>query len=407
MSSSRESIRIIHTGDFHLGNRFSGLEGNNIEEQRRKDMYENMNYIADFTIKNKADIVLICGDIFHRPNPSSQDFVEFSRFVGRLVRENVHVIAIAGNHDRPKTRGAKSPIEGLIKAGVPNFYYIDRCPNDPIILEIEGKGLKVGIVAIPYIDPRVLESKGISERYEKIIENRIAILRERMENHNPDVKILMLHVMLREADLTKIKTLYVKERKISYNSLHEEYFDYVALGHVHKPQKIGKCIYYSGSIERMAFDEENEEKSFNFVEISPNGEINVRTVKLKCRKMITKSIKVENMTISKFKEILRNMDIERGALLRIRVDASKEFLSLLDKHMAKIRNILLNEKKVLGFTIQKIARDIHTFTEVIAPEEIDIKSEILKYIDSLRIDVRVKKRAQKLALEILNEVGGS
>ena len=402
MDKSDRTIRIIHTADFHLGNRFSKLKGNNVEEQRREDMYRNMDYIARFAVDNKVDIVLISGDIFHRPNPGTIDFVKFSEFVGKLVKNNIYVVAIAGNHDRPKTRDAKNPIEGLVVAHVPNFIYISRLPEKPIVLKIKDK--KIGIVAIPYIDPRVLEMSGIDISYEKYIESKIEALNKRLDQDKPDVRILMLHIMLREADLTKIKSLYVKEKKIPYNSLHEKYFDYVALGHVHKPQKIGERIYYSGSIERMAFDEEHEEKSFNLIEIGPDGRISIQTKKLTCRPMLSKRLKIEETTISGFIDMIRGMEIPEGALLKINIDASREFLSQLDKYETKIRDILLNEKKVLGFDIERKPREIHTSMEIDTREEIDIKSEIINYIDSLRIDTKIKERAKELAHEIIMEV---
>ncbi len=396
-------LRIIHVADFHLGNRFVGLEGENVEEQRRADMFRNLDIIASHAVEKNVDLVLISGDIFHKPTPSPIDFVKFSEFVGRLVRNNIYVVAIAGNHDKPKIANMSTPIEGLIRAGVPRFYFFRTIPESPLMLDINGK--KTCIVPIPYVDPNVLRASGIGLSYERFLEREILRLRRKAERMDPQYKILMAHVMLSEAKVTKIPSLYIREVKIGSSALREEFFDYVALGHVHRPQRIGERIFYSGSIERMAFDEEHEKKSFIIAELS-EGKANVSMVELPCRPMLTKRLRIETGSISEFIEIIRGLEgIEPGSLLRLIITVRRTTWSTLEKAHPKVREILLLEKKVLGFVIKNSYVDEKAPTILYREARLNLRAEILRFIDSLRIEENVKKRAKMLAEEIMDEVG--
>ncbi len=396
------SLKIVHTADFHLGNRFVGLEGNKVEEIRREDMYRNLDIIANYCIRNHIDLVLISGDIFHRSNPNPRDFVRFSSFIGKLTGNGTYVVIIAGNHDKPKISGAKNPLEGLVEAGVPRLYYFQQVPNEPLILRIKDKF--IGIAPIPYIDPTVLKAYDIQMSYEKYMEKWITYFRDKMSELNLDFRILMAHVMLREADLTKIPSLYAEEPKIGYGSLHEDSFDYVALGHVHKPQQIGRRTYYCGSIERMAFDEENEKKGFYYLELTGDG-VHSELVELPCRPMVTRKLKIESMSRDEIINTFRRMqDIPKNCILRLIIEADREMWSLIDELRVRIRDILLTGLGVLGYSLRRSIIDIHTPINIELDTEFSIRKRVLEYIESFKVDPELKIRAKELAISIMDEV---
>lgn len=399
---SREPIKILHTADFHLGARMGSIVPPSVEDSRREDFYRNMFYIADYAVKNKVDIVIISGDIFNRPDPAGKDFVAFSEFVGKIVSSGIYVVVIAGNHDKPKTTGARNPLEGLQKANLPYFWYFKHTPDEPLVLSIRGR--KIGIAAIPYIDPKIVKLE-IEISYENLIKRLVGRFVEKLRGINVDYKILMAHLLLAEAKFAEIFPIYSTEPRISRRTLQEEFFDYIALGHIHRPQKIGEKIYYSGSIEKIAFDEAPEQKSFYIIELS-DGEVSVERVPLKCRPMIVQQLELLNASRSDFIRSIHALSgIPVGALLKLIIRSDEETLrSIVDKYWPEAQEILFKEKKIVGYCLKKIKIGAAT-SKPISPEIRGVRQKVLEYIDRLQASSKVKERAKEIAKNIMDEVG--
>ncbi|MCR8487185.1 MAG: exonuclease SbcCD subunit D [Crenarchaeota archaeon] len=396
-------MKILHTADFHLGARIINFLPPSANEKRREDFYKNMFSIAEYAIKNKIDIVLISGDIFNRPDPASRDFVEFSKFVGELTGAGIKVVVIAGNHDVPKTSGARSTIESLTEAKLPNFYYFKLIPKEPLVIDANGRE-KVGIVPIPYINPRYAQEVG--EEYSSLIGHYIRDLVERPIMKNVDYKILMAHLTISEAKFTKIPIVYSdpNEPKVKREDLHEKHFDYIALGHVHQPQEIGEKIYYAGSIERIDFSEEGEQKSFYVINLE-KGNFSVEKVDLYCRPMKKERLEYDGSSKDEFLRILRGLSLTQGALVKLIVSASETtFRNVISRSLSDVQRILLNEKKILGYIIKEEKKQAAHPTYI--PAEIsDLRRKILEYIDKLPEPPEVKERAKEIAKTIMDEVG--
>ena len=399
--SNDKAIRILHTADFHLGIKMGSIVPPSVEELRREDFYKNMFFIAEYAIRNNADIVLISGDVFNRPDPAGRDFVAFSEFVGKLVGAGIYVVVIAGNHDKPKTTRARNPMEGLQKANLPYFWYFQSTPKDPLVLEIRGR--RVGIAVIPYIDPQVIKLEGIP--YEGLVRDLVNGFVEKLEHMDVDYRIFMAHILLAEARFSEIFPLYSSEPRISRSVLREEFFDYVALGHVHRPQKVGEKIYYAGSIERIAFDEAAEQKSFYFIEID-DGEISVRKIPLECRPMVVQKLELSHISRNDFLRSIHALSgIPPNALLRLIIDADEETMrSVIDKYWPEAQEILFREKRVVGYSLKK-NKISATSTGRSSPRVGKLRQRIIEYIDSLRAPQRVKERAKEIARKVMDEVG--
>lgn len=393
-------MKILHTADFHLGAKTGNISPHSADEKRREDFYNNMHRIAEYAIRNKIDIVLISGDIFCRPDPSGRDFVEFSKFVGNLTSAGIKVVAIAGNHDMPKTPRTRNPVEGLEKARLPNFHYFHVIQSEPLILEVGGK--EIGIAPIPYIDPRRVED--LNEPYDSVIEHCVKKFAEHQSMMNADYKILMAHLMLAEARFAKIPIIYASEPRVRRESLCENLFDYVALGHVHSPQKIGDRIYYAGSIERIDFSEEEEQKSFYVVTLE-DDDVAVDKVNLNCRPMVTREIEYEGINKNEFFEILRGLILPEGALLKLVIRTNEATIkNVIDKHMQELQRVLLSEKKILGY-VMKLEKKQRSPAVQISAEISNLRQRILEYIDRLPEPQKVRERAKEIAKMLLDEVG--
>ena len=402
-SNSPKIIKIIHTADFHLGATFKQIIGPKTEEKRREDFKKNLKYIIDTAIKRNVDLFLISGDIFQRSDPSPKDFVDFARQVGRLAEAGIHTVIIAGNHDKPKIAGAQNPLQGLVEAKAPFFHYVQSLPETPLILDV--KDSKIGIVPIPYIDPRIVQMlSGIS--YEGFIKEKIGTLKDHPEIKDADYTILMAHLILSGAKVSDDFLRYGEEPRVGRGSLYEDHFDYIALGHVHKPQKIGNKICYPGSIERLNFAEEKENKSFLYIEIKPDN-ISIEEIPLHCRPMITKSVSIaeEVNPIQVILSVIKSLNIEPGTILRLVLEANINTWRKIEKEWNIVEDELLNNLNLFGYSLVRKKYGIpERSLKPIEPRKIPLRTRILEYIDSLVIDERIKKRAKELAEEFMNEV---
>jgi len=402
-----KTIKIIHTGDFHIGATYGRLRGRKIEEIRREDIKKNVSKIVDDAIREKVDIFLISGDIFHFSTPKGLDFVFFSEQVGRLARNGIITIAIAGNHDKPKVRTVENHLKGLVRANAPNFYYVQEIPRGPIIIELKDKDMKVGIVPIPYIDPRIVREVG--DKYFNFIRRNIGDLLDKKNFVNMDFKVLMAHVIMSGARVKDIPGLYLNDPKVGREDLCAREFDYVALGHIHQAQKVDRNIYYSGSVERLSFAEVDEDKYYVMVEYDgKSGAIDISLRELETRPMRileVKEIKTVIDPLSDIKEVLRNKGIEDGSVIRLKISGESAAISTLKKRLHLLERYLIDELGVAGYDVQFSTKAI---ISDIKKKHRDLRQGfsaiIQEYIKNLNIDEEIKSRAIKHAIEILKEV---
>ncbi len=404
-----EPLKIIHTADFHLGITARNIIGHEVEEKRRQDLRRNVSRIFDEAIRRNVDLVLICGDVFHRSDPSNRDFVFFAKEVGKVLAKGIKVVIIAGNHDKPRTIGAQNPLQALVEIGTPNFYYIQSLPKEPLIIDIKNDK-KVGIIPIPYIDPRLVrEISGSTMGYEAFVRNKIKeVIGNSEELMNADYRILMAHLTLTGAIVKKIWSIYITEPKVSISTLNEKFFDYIALGHVHTFQKFSNKVVYPGSIERIDFSEIDEDKGFIYAEIFENS-IRIERIPLECRRMISSSkISIVNSRdpVRLILESFKLMDMPPGSIIRLEIEADAESWREFERKRRIIEDYLFGEKKILGYAIKRhLIKMMTSKVEVYPQEKISLRKSILEYINKLRIDEEIKKRALELAEKIMDEEG--
>lgn len=404
-----KTLKIIHTADFHLGLRFRNIIGSNVQEERRKDFEKNIERIFNEAIKRHVDLVLISGDIFHRSDPSSKDLLFLAKQIGRAIANGIIVIAIAGNHDRPKVAGATNPLEAFVAARVPNFYFFQKLPDEPLIIHIKEKDLKVGIVPIPFIDPRLIRiATKETMSYDKFMYDRIRLLSSSNKLEDVDVRILMGHLTLSGAKIKEIWGIQINEPSVSLQTIHPEKFDYIALGHIHTFQSFNEKIFYPGSIERVDFSEADEEKKFIYAEMS-DGELKIEAIKLECRPMIsTNKISISGATnpIELLRKNLEAMPIPQGSIIRLEIETDADAWRLFEKHRQNIENFLFESKRILGYILKKDVVGRAVAIDLKKDRPLPLRKIILDYIEKLAYkDEKLKKRVIELAEKLLDEVG--
>ncbi|MBO0234998.1 exonuclease SbcCD subunit D [Vibrio parahaemolyticus] len=264
-------MKFIHTSDWHLGRQFHNVS---LLEDQQAVLEQLIQYIEN----NPVDAVIVAGDVYDRSVPPTIAIELLNRVVKRICGElNTPMILISGNHDGAERLGFGS--EQMKRSGlhiISNFEDMLR----PVVIESKAAG-HVAFYGMPYNDPeqvRYVYKEPVSTHDEahKLLAEKIT---EQFQSEHRN--ILISHCFVDGAIESE------SERPLSIGGSdrvsHEHFlnFDYVALGHLHQPQKKGEeYIRYSGSLMKYSFGEQNQKKGFTLVEIGKDGFIGAEHIEL-------------------------------------------------------------------------------------------------------------------------------
>ena len=279
-------MKFVHTGDLHIGKIVNGFSM--IEDQRYilKQVYE-------ISRREKADALVLAGDIYDRAIPPADAVVLFNDFLTDMVRAGIPVLMISGNHDSPERLGFADAIleeEGIYIAGV----YKEELKK----VEIADTYGNVSFVLMPFVKPASVGAKTSGEAVGNVLSMEKGgrednIDKDDMDKDNTNKegedgirRVLVTHYFVtdqgREPELSDGETtIHVGGLDNVEASLFDG-FDYVALGHIHKPQKIGEReVYYAGAPLAYSFSEAGQEKGINLIEMGKKGEVTMRRIPIK------------------------------------------------------------------------------------------------------------------------------
>lgn len=336
------SIRILHFADLHIGvENYGRTDPETGLSSRLRDFLETYDDLVDYAIKTEVDLVLFCGDAYKSRDPSQTHQREFALRVARLSRAGIPVFLLVGNHDTPHVIGRATALEIFNTLDVKNIYIGDTLKT----YVINTKSGPVQIVSVPWIKRSSFltreDTRGMSpdEINEDIQERLTVAIQNEAEKLDPGLPAVFSgHVTISQSVTGSEQSMMLGRDHVLLNSnvaLPE--FDYVALGHIHRHQILGENppTVYSGSLQRVDFGEEKDEKGFCVIEIDstkPKSERQTRWefIKTNARRFLTISIAIDILdtdpTISVLKEIEKHSIEETIVRLRIKVPASVEHL---------------------------------------------------------------------------------
>jgi DNA repair protein SbcD/Mre11 len=228
-------MKILHTSDWHLGKRLFKLD-----RSQEHDLF--LDWLIETIKKEEVDLLLIAGDIFDSPTPPHQSLETYYNFLHRLSEETkTHTFIIAGNHDGGLLLDAPSKI--LSHHRVKVWGKLSKDPADHWI-RIQN----IDVCALPFFRSYEILPEGSADAIDALKKYLFFKEKERPQ-------VLLLH------HLAGIHEAAGSEQVISLSGVDSipaellSKFDYVALGHIHKPQKIASHSYYSGSPIPMRFSE--------------------------------------------------------------------------------------------------------------------------------------------------------
>lgn len=263
-------MRIIHTADLHLGRQFNGIS---LDEDHGQVLAQ----IVEALIDQRADVLVIAGDIYDRAAPPASAVRQFNAFLTRVAREtSAAVVMIAGNHDSSDRISAMSIMSDATRALIRGAVSADERP-----LVLEDQFGSVAFSALPFSYEYAARECFADETMltpEDVLKAQVAAARPNV----PDGArwIVVAHAFVAggaasesERPLARVGGVETVSPDI-FAGAH-----YVALGHLHKPQAVGvPHIRYSGSPLAFGFDEAEAVKSMSLVDIDGEGEVTIQTL---------------------------------------------------------------------------------------------------------------------------------
>lgn len=266
-------MKILHTSDLHIGKYIGTYD-------LKEDTEYVLNQVVDTAIRERVEVVLISGDVFDRPNPSEEAIKIYVSFLKALLDKNIKVIAISGNHDSGIRLSAYKDILG-------KGYFVEGEFNSPMRkISLNDEYGPVNFYMLPFFTPFIVKS---NLKLEKGLENYDLAMDEIIKRENIDTSqrnIILAHQFVAgfkfggsEEDFSYSNGDEKNVAGVGIISLDKfQNFDYVALGHIHKPQKISReTIRYSGSLLKYKTSEiDGPDKSVVIIDLKEKGNIEVK-----------------------------------------------------------------------------------------------------------------------------------
>lgn len=260
-------MRFIHLADLHLGKQMNDLS-------LLPDQEAVLQQITEIAQAQQADCVLIAGDVYQRSTPQAEAMALFDRFVSGLVKFGMKVFVISGNHDSALRL---SYFSSLVKtAGV---YVSETFDGHLQHVELQDGDGDVVIWLLPFLRPSQVK-RFLPE--EKIVSYQDAVAAVLRNTHLDSKKrhVLLAHQFITGSEICDSEEHMVGGLDQIDASLFAD-FDYVALGHIHKSQKVGReTLRYAGSPLKYSFSEVNHKKSVTVVNMQEKGQTDIKKVPL-------------------------------------------------------------------------------------------------------------------------------
>ena len=271
-------MRLLHTSDWHIGRSLHGAD-------LLREQEEVLSGLADVVGAEAVDVVVVAGDVYDRAVPSADATGVLDRVIGRLLRAGATVVLTPGNHDSARRLGTFS---GLLSAAGLHVRATTAGLDEPVLLRDEHG--EVAVYGLPYLEPEIARHElGVPGA-----RSHEAVLAEAMERVRRDLflrpgarSVVLAHAFVGGGVPSD------SERDICVGGVDLvpaavfDGVDYVALGHLHRPQTLTERLRYSGSPLAYSFGEAGQEKQVWLVDLDATGLAGVRALALPTPRPLT------------------------------------------------------------------------------------------------------------------------
>lgn len=303
-------MRLLHLGDLHFGkvvNSFSMLE------DQRYVIEQVKSYIKEY----KPDAILLAGDIYDRSVPPARAVALYSDFLKEVLIElKTPVLAVAGNHD-----GADLINFGHELFEAAHYYVAGRYTTEMKKVVLNDEFGPVNFYLLPFADYAVVRELQGDETI-KSLDDAMRVTMATNPIDETQRNVLLTHAFVvgstEEVLISDSEKKLVVGGKESVSSTYLEMFDYVALGHLHRTQKVGSDkIRYSGSLLKYSFSEESYQKSITMIDLDEMGAIKCELLPLNPKRDLKtlKGTLEEVLAMPSCEDYLRVVLLDQGELI--------------------------------------------------------------------------------------------
>ena len=316
-------MRLMHLGDLHFGKMVNGFL---MIEDQEFVLEQIKQYIQTY----RPDAVMLAGDIYDRSVPPARAVALYNQFLKDLSIElKTPVLAIAGNHD-----GAELIDFGHELFEAAQYYVAGNFTKIIKKVRLQDDAGPVNFYLLPFADYAVVR-EALNHPEIKSLNDAMKAIMEANPIDSTERNVLITHAFVvggEAPEQSESEKKLVVGGKESVDATLLEHFDYVALGHLHRTQRVNSDkIRYSGSLLKYSFSEEHYHKSMTMIDLDAEGEISIELLPLKPRR--------DMRTITgKLDELLTLEDEGQEDYLRVILTDEGELL----EPMAKLRQVYPN-----------------------------------------------------------------
>ncbi|MEA5512618.1 exonuclease SbcCD subunit D [Nodularia sp. UHCC 0506] len=383
-------IKILHLSDIHIGSGFSHGRMNPVTglNTRLEDFVKTLSRCIDRALEDTVDLVIFGGDAFPDATPPPYVQEAFASQFRRLVDADIPTVLLVGNHDQHSQGTGGASLNIYRTLGVRGFVVGDTVTTH----SIETRHGKVQVITLPWLTRSTLmtrqetEKSSLAEVNELLTERLKVVLEGEIRRLDPDVPtVLLAHLMADNATLGAERFLAVgKGFTLPLSLLTRPCFDYVALGHVHRHQNLNKSnnppVIYPGSIERVDFSEEKEDKGYVMIELE-RGSVHWEFCPLPVRTFRTIEVDIsqaEDPQAALMKAIAKH-NIE-DAVVRLIYKLRSEQMDIIDSASIHTALTPAHTYTIQAELVSQLARP--RIPELTASSSIDPRSALKTYLNN-------------------------
>lgn len=399
-------IRVVHFADFHLGMETYGrTDPATGLSTRVVDFLASLDALVDYALGSDVHLVVFAGDAYKTrdPNPTYQR--EFNRRILKVANAGIPVVLVVGNHDLAPAEGRASTVDVFTTFGAENVY-VGRSIQT---FHIDTKGGPVQVVTLPWVlrsrflNKEQTRGKSVKDVDDLLAETIIRMLDKEKQALSPDIPaILAAHASIQGAVFGSERSIMLgQDMTLTMSVVGDPVFDYVALGHIHKHQVLRPSppAIYAGSMERVDFGEEKDEKGFVVAEVE-KGFARYEFHPVPARRMVTVRVDVKGTDpTQETLDAIARAEL-KDAIVRVSIHLREDQLILLDQ---KAVRDALGEAFYVASVVPDVERQARSRLGAGALESLSPEQILQRYLEEKRVSVDKSEVLMQRGSEILRQ----
>ncbi len=407
-------MRILHFSDLHIGvENYGRPDPKTGLSTRLGDFLDSLDQVVEFALNEGVDLVLLAGDAYKGRDPTQTHQREFAKRLNRLSQAGIPTFLLVGNHDLPAASSRATAVDIFPTLEVANIHV----GNSLKTYDVATPSGPLQVLAVPWPRRSAIlsreDSRGMSiEQVRQTLEERLTDGIEAAASQlDPTIPaILTGHVTVNGATVgTERSMMLGQDHVLLVSALDRPQVEYIALGHIHKHQILRPdppMVVYSGSLQRVDFSEEGDEKGFCVIDLDPAAPQGQRMTKfefhkLDARSFVTVDVTVERQDVDPTATVVRAIARKEiaGAVVRVRISLAAES----DAHLKETEiRAALEPAHFIASISREVAGTRRTRISPSEGEDLQPIQALGLYLDSRNIEGERRGKIMQKAEELMD-----